>query len=184
MYLKATRIAFRIEEFTLSSTYYKVITLQINCKMSCIAFRPPDADVTLLYFLDKLFSYINMNRCKSFIPDDFKVDLSGRPCDQIAFSSLHESRGFCNTATSSNRIFLESYTIIDAFMTSVETEHVIARTVVSYASGHFPIVCFVGILHNQIEHSRSPPLCQSVTRSALHTLRKGTYRFNLSNMKK
>lgn len=47
MYVNAVSTAARIADFRLATTDYDVLTIQTNCMINCVYYRPPDADVTL-----------------------------------------------------------------------------------------------------------------------------------------
>lgn len=171
MYIKAASSESRIGEFTLTTTDYEVIIIQINCSIFCFTYRPADADVApFLCFLDKLFDFINMHRYKLFVAGDFNIDMSSKSCDQIAFSSLLKSSCFCNTVTISTRISLERLLLFTYLSqcgnwTCYRKNSGIRR---KWSLSH--CIAFVDISDHQLKHAHSPSLFQWIIPTAYRNI--------------
>lgn len=110
--------------------------------------------------------------------------MSSKYCHLIAFLSILECNGFCNTISTPTRISLQSSTIIDLFIINMETECVLARTAVGYISYRVLVVAFIDIIHHQLKHARSASLFQCITPTTLETFRGDIKRFNWSIIEK
>lgn len=146
MYVKKCFECVMIDEFTIITNDYEMLTLKHHKSVFCVVYRPPSGNITaFLEYIDLFLRFICENEYMVFCGGDFNIDMLTSSPRQLEFLSLFQSYGLLNVIVQPTRITPNHETLLDLFLTNVCESDVISGVVGETISDHLPIFMLADI---------------------------------------
>lgn len=129
-----------VSEFSFISADIECLTVIAHDYVYSVMYKPPDSSAN--NFIDhheRLLNYINDNNLKLILGGDFNIDILKTSPAQTALVSIIESSGHAIVTESATRVTPHSSTLIDVFVTNINTNYLSAGVLCSDISDHLPI---------------------------------------------
>lgn len=145
------------QNFTLSSPYIEMLTVEDAHNVFSVLYRPPDGDIEkCLSLLEGLLDYVSRNQLRLFLSGDINIDVQAVSPSQKEFISLLHAYGFFNLIDAPTRVTCSSSTTIDIIITNFDGRTT-SGTIMSDISDHLPVFGFFS-MHSPHQTPTSNPL--------------------------
>lgn len=135
-----------IDDFTLSTNDYEILTLKQDKFVFSVVYRPPNGNITAFFeFIDVFLRFTCENEFMLFCGGDFNIDMLTTSPRQLEFLSLFQSYGLINAIVQPTRITPNHEALLDLFLTNVCKSNVISGVVGETISDHLPIYMLADI---------------------------------------
>lgn len=135
-----------LTDFSCATSAFEIIAVRCRHCVFCVCYRPPGGDLCRFFsFMDGFLDFVNNNHYKLVLGGDFNINYLDQSRPKTEFESLLSVHSCRNVITLPTRLTETSETLLDLFVTNMDSCPLNSGVINYPISDHLPI--FLSVNH-------------------------------------